>query len=225
MFKYLSEILSKFTPQQRLLALGLLLFTAILLGLGNSLISSYNQSDSVLSDRVKRLEVSQAILLRENDSLYNSLSNSQIQCSRDIMDVRRKILEDLGILERQLMSMNTQRVVDDYKVVPRQKVVPHIELEEEVVSRMEIRDEPVMMQMVQPKRRPVVGGRPPVTAMKVINKVDTIVSTEKIIHEKVVWDTIVVMDSVKITPQPNNMAPLMLNGIRSLKEKVKNDIQ
>jgi hypothetical protein len=109
MFKYLSEILSKFTPQQRLLALGLLLFTAILLGLGNSLINSYNQSDSVLSDRVKRLEISQAILLRENDSLYNSLSNSQIQCSRDIMDVRRKILEDLGILESHMMEASLRR--------------------------------------------------------------------------------------------------------------------
>jgi hypothetical protein len=109
MFKYLSEILSKFTPQQRLLALGLLLFTAILLGLGNSLINSYNQSDSVLSDRVKRLEISQSILLRENDSLYNSLSNSQIQCSRDIMDVRRKILEDLGILESHMMEASLRR--------------------------------------------------------------------------------------------------------------------
>jgi hypothetical protein len=109
MFKYLSEILSKFTPQQRLLALGLLLFTAILLGLGNSLINSYNQSDSVLSDRVKRLEISQAILLRENDSLYNSLSNSQIQCSRDIMDVRRRILEDLGILESHMMEASLRR--------------------------------------------------------------------------------------------------------------------
>jgi hypothetical protein len=87
----------------------LLLFTAIILALGNSLISSYNQSDSVLSDRVKRLEISQAILLRENDSLYNSLSNSQIQCSRDIMDVRRKILEDLGILESHMMEASLRR--------------------------------------------------------------------------------------------------------------------
>jgi hypothetical protein len=109
MIKYISEILSKFTPQQRLLALVLLLFTAIILTLGNSLLDSYNQSDSVLSDRVKRLEISQAILLRENDSLYNSLSNSQIQCSRDIMDVRRKILEDLGILESHMMEASLRR--------------------------------------------------------------------------------------------------------------------
>lgn len=108
MFKYLSDILSKFTPQQRIIALGLLLFTAVLLGLGNSLIDAYSKSDEVLSDRVRRLELSQSILIKENDSLYNSLSNSQIQCSRDIMDVRTKILEDLGVLEREMVNRKSK---------------------------------------------------------------------------------------------------------------------
>jgi hypothetical protein len=160
MFKYLSEILSKFTPQQRLLALGLLLFTAILLGLGNSLINSYNQSDSVLSDRVKRLEISQAILLRENDSLYNSLSNSQIQCSRDIMDVRRKILEDLGILESHMMEASVRR--------------------ESVVRNIEINR---------------------------YDGMDTIVMASPMIIEE--------------TPFPSEL----LNEVRNLKSKIKNDIQ
>jgi hypothetical protein len=113
MFKYLSDILSKFTPQQRLIALGLLLFTAILLGLGNSIINSVSKSDSVLENRIKRLETSQSILIKENDSLYTSLSESQIQCSNDIMGVRRKILEDLGILESHMIS---QRRRVSYKV-------------------------------------------------------------------------------------------------------------
>ena len=113
MFKYLSDILSKFTPQQRIIALGLLLFTAVLLGLGNSLIDAYLKSDEVLSDRVRRLELSQSILIKENDSLYNSLSDNQIQCARDIRDVRTKILEDLGVLETQMVSQK-RRV--SYKV-------------------------------------------------------------------------------------------------------------
>jgi ribosome-associated translation inhibitor RaiA len=113
MFKYLSEILSKFTPQQRILALGLLLFTIVTLTLGNKVIDTLNQSDKVLQDKVRRLELSQSILISENDSLYNSLSSSQIQCSNDIMGVRRKILEDLGILETQMISQ--QRRVS-YKV-------------------------------------------------------------------------------------------------------------
>ena len=113
MFKYLSEILSKFTPQQRIIALGLLLFTIIVLGLGNSIITTYSNSDKVLNDRISRLETSQRILLKENDSLYSSLSESQIQCSNDIMGVRRKILEDLGVLETQMVSQK-RRV--SYKV-------------------------------------------------------------------------------------------------------------
>jgi ribosome-associated translation inhibitor RaiA len=113
MFKYLSEILSKFTPQQRILALGLLLFTIVTLTLGNKVIDTLNQSDKVLQDKVRRLELSQSILISENDSLYNSLSSSQIQCSNDIMGVRRKILEDLGILETQMIS---QRRRVSYKV-------------------------------------------------------------------------------------------------------------
>jgi hypothetical protein len=113
MFKYLSDILSKFTPKQRLTALGLLLLTIIMLGLGNSIITTYSTSDKVLNDRISRLEISQRILLKENDSLYSSLSESQIQCSNDIMGVRRKILEDLGVLETQMIS---QRRRVSYKV-------------------------------------------------------------------------------------------------------------
>jgi hypothetical protein len=225
MIKYISEILSKFTPQQRLLALVLLLFTAIILALGNSIIDSFNQSDKVLQNKVKRLEVSQGILLDENDSLAITIIENEVQCSKDIADVRKKILEDLGMLERQLMSMNNQRVVDSYKMVPRQQVVPHIEIEEEVVALAQVREMPVSVEIAQPKRRMVIGGRPPQALMRVEMVHDTILSTEKVIHEKVVWDTIVVMDSVKITPQPNNTTPLMLNQIRSLKEKIKNDIQ
>ena len=118
MFKYLSDILSKFTPQQRLIALGLLLLTIIMLGLGNSIITTYSNSDKVLNDRISRLEISQRILLKENDSLYSSLSESQIQCSNDIMGVRRKILEDLGILESHMMqaSLRKESVVRNIEI-------------------------------------------------------------------------------------------------------------
>ena len=225
MIKYISEILSKFTPQQRLLALVLLLFTAIILALGNSIIDSFNQSDKVLKSKVDRLEVSQRILLDENDSLAITIIENEVQCSRDIADVRKKILEDLGMLERQLMSMNSQRVVESYEMVPRQQVVPHIEIEEEVVALAQVREMPVSVEMAQPKRRMVIGGRPPQALMRVEVVHDTILSTEKVIHEKVVWDTIVVMDSIRITPQPNTVAPMMLNQIRELQSKLKKDIQ
>jgi hypothetical protein len=89
-----------------------------MLGLGNSIITTYSNSDKVLNDRISRLEISQRILLKENDSLYSSLSESQIQCSNDIMGVRRKILEDLGILESHMMqaSLRKESVVRNIEI-------------------------------------------------------------------------------------------------------------
>ena len=225
MFKYLSEILSKFTPQQRLIALVLLLFTFVILTFGNSLIDSFNQSDKVLQNKVKRLEVSQGILLDENDSLAITIIENEVQCSRDIADVRKKILEDLGKLERQLMSMNNQRVVDSYTMVPHEVAVPHIEREEGTIEHMEVREIPVSLEMAQPRRRFSIGGRPPQSMNTIEIVQDTIVTTEVVVTEKVVWDTIVVMDSVRITPLPNQVTPMMLNQVRELQSKLKKDIE
>lgn len=79
MFKYLSEILSKFTPSQRLFALGLLLFTAVLLGLGNAVIDSFNQSDSVLLSKIEQMKKNQLYLKNANDSLSVIIIQNQIQ--------------------------------------------------------------------------------------------------------------------------------------------------
>lgn len=121
MFNQISDILSKFTPQQRVLALVLLLSTTVILTFGGHAIESFNQSDRVLQDKITRLEASQKILLGENDSLYKNLTASRLQCTRDIMDVRRKLLADLGVLEKTLeRSTETYvlpEVVSSYKYV------------------------------------------------------------------------------------------------------------
>ena len=225
MFKYLSEILSKFTPSQRLFALGLLLFTAVLLGLGNTIIDSFAQSDSVLLSKVEQMKKNQLYLKNANDSLSVIIIQNQIQCSSDIVEVRRKVLEDLGILERRLMSMNNQRVMDSYEMIPHEVAVPHIEREEGTIEHMEVREIPVSIEMAQPKRRFTIGGRPPQALSRVEVIQDTILTTEVVVTEKVVWDTIVVMDSIRITPQPNSVTPMMLNEIRELQSKLKKDIQ
>jgi hypothetical protein len=110
MFKYLSDILSKFTSSQRLIVLGLILFTTIVLTLGNSVLTTYSNSDKILKDKIERLELSQSVLLNKNDSLYLKISESEIQCARDIMEVRRKILEDLDILERNVSRSNYRQI-------------------------------------------------------------------------------------------------------------------
>ena len=226
MFKYLSEILSKFTPQQRLLALVLLLFTAVLLGLGGKVIDSFNQSDEVLQRRVSQLQSSQRILSDANDSLAYIITKNQIQCVKDISDVRNKILEDLGILERNLQrTMNQQSVEPQYYTTTHEEYVPHIETEVQRVERSEVRETPmVVMSQSRPKRSFVVGARPNTMERQVITQIDTIRMYDEIVTEKVVMDTIVVTDTIMvIEPIVDNTSQIMLNQIRDLKSKIKND--
>ena len=226
MFKYLSEILSKFTPQQRLLALVLLLFTAVLLGLGGKVIDSFNQSDEVLQRRVSQLQSSQRILSDANDSLAYIITKNQVQCVKDISDVRNKILEDLGILERNLQrTMNQQSVEPQYYTTTHEEYVPHIETEIQRVERSEVRETPmVVMSQSRPKRSFVVGARPNTMERQVITQIDTIRMYDEIVTEKVVMDTIVVTDTIMvIEPIVDNTSQIMLNQIRDLKSKIKND--
>jgi hypothetical protein len=226
MFKYLSDILSKFTPQQRLLALVLLLFTAVLLGLGGKVIDSFNQSDEVLKGRVSQLQSSQKILSDANDSLAYIITQNQIQCVRDISDVRNKILEDLGILERNLQqTMNQQSVEPQYYTTTHEEYVPHIETEVQRVERSEVREMPVMMMtQSKPKRSFAVGARPNTMERQLITQIDTIRMYDEIVTEKVVMDTIMVTDTIMvIEPTSDNTSQIMLNQIRDLKSKIKND--
>lgn len=227
MFKYLSDILSKFTPQQRLLALVLLLFTAVLLGLGGKIIDSFNQSDEVLKRRVSQLQSSQRILSDANDSLAYIITQNQIQCVRDIRDVRNQILEDLGILERSLQrTMNQQSVEPQYYTTTHEEYVPHIETEVQRIQRDEVIQTPVVMaQQSRPKRRFVPGGTPNRIMASTINvQLDTIRMYDEIVTEKVVMDTIVVTDTIMvIEPKVDNSSQFMLNQIRDLKSKIKND--
>lgn len=226
MFKYLSDILSKFTPQQRLLALVLLLFTAVLLGLGGKVIDSFNQSDEVLKRRVSQLQSSQRILSDANDSLAYIITKNQIQCVRDIADVRNQILEDLGILERNLQrTMNQQSVEPQYYTTTHEEYVPHIETEVQRIERSEVRETPmVVMSQSRPKRSFVVGARPNLMERQVITQIDTIRMYDEIVTEKVVMDTIMVTDTIMvIEPKVDNSSQFMLNQIRDLKSKIKND--
>ena len=226
MFKYLSEILSKFTPQQRILALVLLLFTIVTLTLGNKVIDTFSQSDESLQRKVSQLQSSQKILSDANDSLTYMISQNQIQCVRDIADVRNKILEDLGILEKSIQrTMNQSNTEVDYYTTTHEEYVPHIETEVQRIERSEVREMPVgVMTQPRPRRSFVPGGRPNVMAQQMITQVDTIRMYDEIITEKVVMDTIVVVDTIKVeAPKVDVSSQLMLNQIRSLKEKIKND--
>ena len=53
MFQYISDILGKFTPGQRILALLLLLFTITLISVGPNIVSSLTYDNDELMNKVK----------------------------------------------------------------------------------------------------------------------------------------------------------------------------
>lgn len=104
MFKYLSDILSKFSPQQRLLALVILLSSILLITFGGKIIDSFNSGTKPLQRQITRLKSENTELSNQLDTLRGVVLANELQCSEDILEVRRKILDDLGILERNVMN-------------------------------------------------------------------------------------------------------------------------
>lgn len=225
MFKYISEILSKFSQQQRILALVILLVAIFLMTFGNRIIDEVSQTDVSLKKEIGILKRNNVRLLNQNDTLQSMIVDNQIQCSEDIAEVRRTVLEDLGILEKNLMLTRNNTSEPQYYTTTHLEYEPHIEKDVEVVERMMVSEtpEPVMM-MTKPKRSLVLGGRPnsPVVNM-MRTKTDTIKIVDTVVHERLVVDTVLKVDSIALPPQNNNTSTtMMLEGIRKLKEKIKN---
>jgi hypothetical protein len=225
MFKYISEILSKFSQQQRILALVILLVAIFLMTFGNRIIDEVSQTDESLKKEIGILKRNNVRLLNQNDTLQSMIVDNQIQCSEDIAEVRRTVLEDLGILEKNLMLTRNNTSEPQYYTTTHLEYEPHIEKDVEVVERMMVSEtpEPVMM-MTKPKRSLVLGGRPnsPVVNM-MRTKTDTIKIVDTVVHERLVVDTVLKVDSIALPPQNNNTSTtMMLEGIRKLKEKIKN---
>jgi len=225
MFKYISEILSKFSQQQRILALVILLVAIFLMTFGNRIIDEVSQTDESLKKEIGVLKRNNVRLLNQNDTLQSMIVDNQIQCSEDIAEVRRTVLEDLGILEKNLMLTRNNTSEPQYYTTTHLEYEPHIEKDVEVVERMMVSEtpEPVMM-MTKPKRSLVLGGRPnsPVVNM-MRTKTDTIKIVDTVVHERLVVDAVLKVDSIALPPQNNNTSTtMMLEGIRKLKEKIKN---
>ena len=104
MFKYISEILSKFSQQQSILALVILVVSIFLITYGGKIIDGFTETDNRLTSEVNSLRKANRELSLQNDTLQRIIFDNQLQCGEDIAEVRRRILEDLGILERQLQS-------------------------------------------------------------------------------------------------------------------------
>jgi hypothetical protein len=102
MFKYVSDIIKNISPQQRLFALFITLMFIFLITFGGRIISAISQTDKSLVRKVDRLEISNTQLSEQNQELQTLIIQSQLQCTKDITEVRKQILSEIGLLEKEM---------------------------------------------------------------------------------------------------------------------------
>ena len=102
MFKYVADIIKNISPQQRLFALFITLMFIFLITFGGRIISAISQTDKSLVRKVDRLEISNTQLSEQNQELHTLIIQSQLQCTKDITEVRKQILSEIGLLEKEM---------------------------------------------------------------------------------------------------------------------------
>jgi hypothetical protein len=102
MFKYVADIIKNISPQQRLFALFITLMFIFLITFGGRIISAISQTDKSLVRKVDRLEISNTQLSEQNQELQTLIIQSQLQCTKDITEVRKQILSEIGLLEKEM---------------------------------------------------------------------------------------------------------------------------
>lgn len=102
MFKYIADILKSITPRQRLIALSITLLFVLLITVGNNIINAISSSDNILNNKVERLETA-------NKELNNQLVESQLQCTQDITELRKQIIDEITRLENEMKSTTNER--------------------------------------------------------------------------------------------------------------------
>jgi predicted RND superfamily exporter protein len=121
MFQYISEIIKNISPRQRFFALVVVLLTILLITLGGKIINAFTNSDKILENKVSRLEEANVLLNNQNRELQTILIQSQIQCTKDITQVREDILKEIGQIEREMRMTQTRMIStsrDTVQVIP-----------------------------------------------------------------------------------------------------------
>lgn len=106
MFQYISEIIKNISPAQRFWALFITLLTIIFVTLGDDVITAISSSNTVLENKVSALESSNKSLQVQNSELQQIVLKSQLDCTRDITQLRQQILDEITQLEREMRHTN-----------------------------------------------------------------------------------------------------------------------
>jgi TolA-binding protein len=102
MFKYISEILSKFTQGQRIIALLLLLFSITLISVGPKITESLTYNNEELDLRVKSQNIQIQELNKRVNELNTQIIENQRQCTDAIVSREIDIMNQIADLERKI---------------------------------------------------------------------------------------------------------------------------
>ena len=113
MFKYISEILSKFTQRQRIVALSILLFSIIIISVGPKITESLTYNDEELKIRIES-QNSQIVQLNNRiDELNIQVIENQRECTNEMVKRENEILTMISDIENYTNKMkNETRVVN-----------------------------------------------------------------------------------------------------------------
>jgi TolA-binding protein len=106
MFKYISEIIGKFSMTQRITALVVLLIAITTITLGPSILDAVSQDNEELNLKVERQRRQLILLSNEVDSLTFVIRKNQRDCTNQIIEREEEIYSQLDRLERELRSRN-----------------------------------------------------------------------------------------------------------------------
>ena len=129
MFKYISEILSKFTQGQRIIALLLLLFSITLIAIGPKIVESLTYSTDELEIRVQSQNTQIMELTKRVNELNTQIIENQRQCTDAIVEREVEIMNQISELEGRIKREHSK-----YKNLEIHQPDP-------IISRMEKYDE------------------------------------------------------------------------------------
>lgn len=107
MFKYISEILSKFTQGQRIVALLLLLISIILISIGPKIVETLTYSDEELESRMESQTTQILELNTRLTELNTQIISNQKECTDAIVEREKEIMGEIVNLESKIKKTST----------------------------------------------------------------------------------------------------------------------
>ncbi len=147
MFKYISEILSKLSMGQRLVALVFLLFSITFISVGPKVIDSLTHDTEELKVKVENQRMEIQSLSKRVNELNDQILNDQMACTDKFVSREREIMDLLNGLESVAKSENgkivSSRTSYEQKEYKPSYVEEYGDPNEPRVARMEMPSPPV----------------------------------------------------------------------------------